>query len=312
MAMTRSWGFHNGEVAVQERAGVLREAARLSGMLAPTSLEGGAGRFLGERDFAVLTAQDQRGRLWTSPVVGAPGFLDGDGTLLRVHARPDADDPLHDAPTGQAAGLIAIDFGTRRRFRVNGALGLSTTGELEIEVDQAYGNCPQFIQQRRLDPGASTAAASDRPASLTTALSTEQADVIRRADTFFLGTRHPDRGADASHRGGTAGFVRIEGNSLWWPDYAGNNMFNSLGNLAADGRSALLFIDFTRGVALHLSGSATVEWLAPGSPGDDGGTGRRVRFDVRQVLERQRSTLKATPANPYRRNPPLSEARTAG
>ena len=57
-------------------------------------------------------------------------------------------------------------------------------------------------------------------------------------ETFFLGTTHPDRGVDTSHRGGPAGFVRVEDGALWWPDYPGNNMFNSFGNLAVDDTAA--------------------------------------------------------------------------
>jgi len=53
--------------------------------------------------------------------------------------------------------------------------------------------------------------------------------MIAASDTFFLGTTHPVRGSDASHRGGPAGFVRVDGDQLWWPDYPGNNLFNSFG-----------------------------------------------------------------------------------
>jgi hypothetical protein len=77
--------FHEGELAVQQLAGVRAEADRLSGMLAPPHL-GGAARFLGERTFAALTGRDAEGRLWTSPLVGPPGFLDAEATTLRVRS----------------------------------------------------------------------------------------------------------------------------------------------------------------------------------------------------------------------------------
>ena len=107
--------------------------------------------------------------------------------------------------------------------------------------------------------------------------------MIESADTFFLGTTHPDSGNDASHRGGPPGFVRVTGDGLWWPDYPGNNMFNSFGNLAVDPTAALLFVDFGTGRTLQLSGTATVDWRAP-AEGDDGATGRRVRFTTRRVV----------------------------
>ena len=80
-------GFHEGELAVQEKAGVLTEARRLSGMLAPADLTGGAGLFLAAQTFAVITGRDGRGRLWTSPLVGPAGFLVGDGPKLDIARR---------------------------------------------------------------------------------------------------------------------------------------------------------------------------------------------------------------------------------
>ena len=98
---------------------------------------------------------------------------------------------------------------------------------------------------------------------------------MQSSDTFFLGTTHPEYGNDTSHRGGPAGFVRADQHVLSWPDFPGNNMFNSLGNLAVDPSAALLFVDFTTGSALQLSGTAAVQWL------DDE---RSVRFGVHDVV----------------------------
>jgi predicted pyridoxine 5'-phosphate oxidase superfamily flavin-nucleotide-binding protein len=282
--------FHDGELAVQQHAGVRGQASRLTGMLAPPDLSGGASLFLAERDLVVLTARDREGRLWTTPIPGPHGFLDGDETTLKVHAGPTG--PLADLPAGQPVGMIAIDFATRRRLRVNGTL-VTTGGGLEVAVEQAYGNCPQYIQQRHLVPAQATAPQPDTT-------------LIEHADTFFLGTIHPSRGADASHRGGSPGFVRVEDGDLWWPDYHGNNMFNSLGNLAVDSTAALLFLDFTTGATLHLSGNAVVEWITPGTPGDDDSTGRRVRFTPTATATGS-VPVRAAALIPYHRNPGLSD-----
>jgi hypothetical protein len=117
-----------------------------------------------------------------------------------------------------------------------------------------------------------------------TSLAAGDQALIEAADTFLLGTTHPERGNDASHRGGTPGFVRVEGGELWWPDYPGNNMFNSLGNLAVDPAAALLFADFGSGRTLHLSGTAAVDWTGPGAARDDRDTGRRIRFTPQCVV----------------------------
>src|ERR1700754_2750043 len=105
-------GFHEGERAVQTRAGVTGEAARLEGMLGPPRLGGGARRFLADQEFAVLTACDASGRLWTSPLVAPEGFLSvaGSGDVLAVAALPAAGDPLRDMPAGQSVGMVAIDL----------------------------------------------------------------------------------------------------------------------------------------------------------------------------------------------------------
>jgi uncharacterized protein len=289
--------FHDGELAVQQRAGVQREAGRLAGLLGEPHLGGGIGSFLADRELAVITARDSGHRLWTSPLTGAPGFLQAHGGVLTVAAAPRETDPLWRLSAGQPVGLIAIEFATRRRVRVNGVLAQAGPDGLEIEVEQAFGNCPKYIQQRNVQ---SIAAVPEAGSVRRDRLSAEDGALIARADTFFLGTVHPQRGADASHRGGTPGFVRVDGSQLWWPDYPGNNMFNSFGNLAVDDSAALLFLDFAEGRALQLSGTAVLEWTDRGTPGDDGGTGRRVHMHPQAVVV-SASGLRARPpvASPY-------------
>jgi hypothetical protein len=130
--------------------------------------------------------------------------------------------------------------------------------------------------------------------------------LIEAADTFFLGTTHATSGNDASHRGGPRGFVRVAEGRLWWPDYPGNNMFNSFGNLSADPTAALLFMDFGAGVTLQLSGRATVRWGAETTASDDALTGRRVEFVPQQVISTSMPALRETDHAPYPENPPLT------
>ncbi len=277
-------GFHSGELAVQQHAGVQAQAARLARMVGRAELRAGTAAFLADATFAALTARDGAGRLWTSPLLARAGFLHADGaSALRIGASLSSADPLHSLPTGQPAGLVVIDFATRRRVRINGFLTASDDSGMSLEVDQAYGNCPQYIQQRDIiisenprPPARAVVYSGDR-------LRESDIHLIESADTFFLGTTHPESGNDASHRGGPAGFVRATAGGLWWPDYPGNNMFNSFGNLAVDPTAALLFVDFPAGNALQISGTATVDWDVP-IEGEDGQTGRRVRFTPQQVV----------------------------
>jgi uncharacterized protein len=276
-------GFHEGEVATQRRAGVEAAAKRLENMLRAHRFSPGAAQFLAAQRFVAMTGRDDAGVLWVSPLSGQPGFLQGVDDTLRIAAVPREGDPLHRMAVGQQVGLIAIDFATRRRMRINGSLTEIDDAGLVVHVDQAYGNCPQYIHRRDVNVAAVTAP-SEKP-RYATSLSAADQDMIAASDTFFLGTTHPSRGSDASHRGGPAGFVRVEGpGRLWWPDYPGNNMFNSFGNLAVDDEAALLFVDFATGDSVQLSGTAEVQWTGAGVDGDDGGVGRRVGFSVGSVV----------------------------
>ncbi|WP_375503245.1 hypothetical protein [uncultured Jatrophihabitans sp.] len=107
-------GFHVGELAVQERAGVRESAARLARLLDPADLDGGLRRFLALQRFAALTALGVDGLLWNSPLVGPAGFLAGHGSELTVAALPRAGDPLVSLAAGAEIGLVDIDLPARR------------------------------------------------------------------------------------------------------------------------------------------------------------------------------------------------------
>jgi predicted pyridoxine 5'-phosphate oxidase superfamily flavin-nucleotide-binding protein len=278
-------------------------------MLVPVGLRGGVLRFLADRNFAVLTGRDSAGHRWISPLSGTPGFLhSGVPSTLDIDAAPAVGDPLSGIEPGQPVGVVVVEFATRRRVRINGTLTSVGPHRLSIEVDQAYGNCPQYIQQRVLNPAAVTTRIDDPQVRRGHRLQAADIALIRGADTFFIGSGHPVRGADASHRGGPAGFVRVGNGELWWPDYRGNNMFNTLGNLAVDPTAALLFPDFSTGRTLQLSGTATTEWTTPGRPGDDDATGRIVHFTVDHLVAGHLLSLHAQAAISYHANPVLSSS----
>jgi predicted pyridoxine 5'-phosphate oxidase superfamily flavin-nucleotide-binding protein len=269
-------GFHAGELAVQRRAGVEAEAARLTGMLAAPDLRGGLGRFLAGRTYAAMTARATDGRLWVSPLTGPAGFLAVTGpTTLEIAAAPGPPDPLAGLRAGQPVGLLVIEYAARRRARINGTLVTVGRDGLGVEVAEAYGNCPQYIPPRVLVVD-SHESATDRPAR--TALDAGDRRLVEAADSFVFGTTHLERGNDASHRGGRPGFVDVDsdGTVISWPDFPGNQMFNSFGNLEVDPSAALLFVDWTTGATLHLSGTAAVAWRSPDA--------RKVAFTVEAAV----------------------------
>jgi predicted pyridoxine 5'-phosphate oxidase superfamily flavin-nucleotide-binding protein len=142
-----------------------------------------------------------------------------------------------------------------------------------VRVDQSFGNCPQYIQARAPEfVGGAAPAPAPRPEGAH--LSADAQALIRRADTFFIATAAPGAhagdpasGVDVSHRGGKPGFVRVTQENgrtvLTAPDFAGNSFFNTLGNIAANPRAGLAFIDFTTGDVLQLTGTAAVVWDGP-------------------------------------------------
>ncbi|EID17246.1 Pyridoxamine 5''-phosphate oxidase [Mycolicibacterium phlei RIVM601174] len=169
-------GFHEGELAVQARAGVREQAARLGrGMLAAPDLNGSIGAFLAARQFAVVSARDDDGRLWTSPLHAEPGFLDGRDRTLRVAARPAPGDPLHSLTAGRPVGMLAIDFANRRRVRVNGTVSDADSGALVIDVDRPTATArdsfshaifhPRRRRRPRTSPAPPPSTPSRRPSS---------------------------------------------------------------------------------------------------------------------------------------------------
>src|SRR5215470_18087140 len=142
--------FHWGERAVQRRAGVERTAAQVGrNILSFVPAEFGA--FLGRQPFVVVAGQDQDGRVWASLIAGGAGFAraTSDRQIL-LAGMPAAGDPLEGALERQQAriGVLAIEFGTRQRIRLNGVAQRTGEGIL-LAVAEAYANCPKFIQRRR-------------------------------------------------------------------------------------------------------------------------------------------------------------------
>ena len=187
---------------------------------------------------------------------------------------------------GSNVGILGIEFATRRRNRANGRI-FERDKRLSVAVTQAFGNCPQYIHEREWRHVPRSFGAVRRGSALDDAM----ADLIKLSDTFFIGSGMGDastdrrEGLDASHRAGEPGFVRvIDGNTIEFPDYAGNQYFNTIGNLLIDPRCGLLFIDFERGGMLQLTGRVSIDWSPDAA--DDPGARRMVRVAVEDAVLR--------------------------
>ena len=299
--------YHEGERAVQRAAGEVAIADQ-NGVVITATILGGARPFLHKQFMAVLASVDAQGMPWSSVLWGEPGFVQVDGaSALAIAMPPDRRDPLDplwdNIAANPAIGMLFIELGSRRRYRINGSVqGLDEEG-LRIVVREAYPNCPRYIQRRHLRAidGESQPALLDEGG----ALQGSARDIIRRADTVFVASSHAQAGADVSHRGGNPGFVQLLGEGrLRLPDYPGNSLFNTFGNLSVDPRVGLCIPDFDGQRLLQLCGRARILFDQPDPGGLSAGTGRFWEIDVERWLLRcmprrlDWEYLDASPFNP--------------
>lgn len=289
---------HEGEAALQERAGVRAGAEAAGRRVIRDFMPDQHRRFFEELPFLVVGSLDAVDRPWASILVGRPGFLASpDPRTLTIDAVPAFGDPLAGAlAEGSPLGLLGIQPETRRRNRMNGTVAAVDGRRVTVRVGQSFGNCPQYIQARapRLT-AAPESVAEPRPVHRGGAVLTERDRLmVEAADTFFIATAAPGaragdpvRGVDVSHRGGRPGFVGVaeaaSASVLTVPDFLGNFYFNTLGNIALNPAAGLLFVDFDTGDALMLSGEAEVVWDGPEVEAFAGAE-RLLRFRLRESL----------------------------
>ncbi|KQV61247.1 hypothetical protein ASC95_04950 [Pelomonas sp. Root1217] len=258
--------FHAGEVAVQSRIGVAERMAEVGRRVVRDHMPEQHQRFYEQLPLMLAGSVDPAGRPWATVLVGPPGFVQApDAWHLTFAATPIPGDPAAAGMTaGSPLGLLGIELHTRRRNRVNGELLAAGPEGLRLRVSQTVGNCPQYIQGREVQWMRDAADTRPRAVERLSQLDGDAAWLIAAADTLFVATHAGAAGADVSHRGGPAGFVMQEDErTLLVPDYSGNRMFMTLGNLQLDGRAGLLFIDFERGDLLTLTGRAEIVWDGP-------------------------------------------------
>ncbi|MEX3011014.1 pyridoxamine 5'-phosphate oxidase family protein [Hoeflea sp. TYP-13] len=281
--------FHAGEQMVQERLGV-RDIEYWARQVVRDHLPEQHRAFHTALPFLVVAARDDRNRPWATILTGPQRFVHSpDPRHLVINARPVKGDALEGAfKNGSEIGVLGIELATRRRNRVNGKVENADADGLTFAVDQSFGNCPQYIRERawhRIDSNSAGNPWRGRE------LTDHQQAVVSSADTFFIASgyrgegENPAFGMDASHRGGDPGFVEVlDARRIRFPDYAGNNHFNTIGNIIADPRAGFLFIDFTTGSLLQMTGSATVDWDS-----DDisrfPGARRLLTLEIEEIVE---------------------------
>ncbi|WP_085907861.1 2Fe-2S iron-sulfur cluster-binding protein [Kiloniella majae] len=270
--------FHEGELAVQRRLGVLENVHHYAPKFVRNFLPDQHREFYGQLSQIVIGSLDQKGRPWASMVIGQSGFITSpDRETLVIDNAPLPGDPLSEnLEIGSPLGFLGIEFHTRRRNRLAGkVLGRTDRKGFSVKVDQSFGNCPQYIQARMpVDDEKSNSKVlqtiGQNSGNLSESLSKTAKGIIGKADTFFIASAYfPDNsdhrfGVDVSHRGGKPGFLKVvDDERLLFPDFPGNNHFNTLGNIEVYPKAGILVPDFETGDLLYITGQAEVIWDGP-------------------------------------------------
>ncbi|MCV9935683.1 pyridoxamine 5'-phosphate oxidase family protein [Boseaceae bacterium BT-24-1] len=271
--------FHEGELEAQARAGESSRGAGIRDFMPDQHRD-----FFALLPYLFAAGRDAQGKPIATILTGPEGFVISPApNALAIAALPGPDDPANAAlNAGAPIGLLGLDLRTRRRNRANGIISARDGNGLRIAVTQSFGNCAKYIQLRQhtFAPAAASTAAEEL-----TSLDGAARDLILRSDTLFIASGS-DSGLDISHRGGRPGFVRIKGDRLTVPDFAGNSYFNTFGNLLREPATALLFIDFARGDLLQLQGMAEIVWGGPELAGLDGAK-RLMHIEVTRAWRRK-------------------------
>lgn len=177
---------------------------------------------------------------------------------------------------------LSIDLATRDRVKLAGRLlagtvvrapgaewkeeagfGEATEGRVNVrmfmQVDESLGNCPKYLNKKQIYPRLGRA---PRLVSDDLPLPDEAIQLLNKADLFFLSSTDGST-MDTNHRGGPRGFVRVltnsheDGVTLIYPEYSGNRLYQTLGNLHVHPLVGVCVPDLDDGTgdALYLTGS---------------------------------------------------------
>ena len=283
--------FHKGELQAQAKAGV-GDVAKWAGGFIRDYLPEQHRAFHTSLPFLVVAGGDENGQTWITLFDGPDGFTSSpDPRKINLNKKLDTSDPLAMSfANGTDIGVLGIELASRRRNRFSGHVTQDASG-YTINIHQTFGNCPQYIHERNWTR-APKAEVAEPLKGFT--LTPDQIVRIGRADTMFIGSGQFDapgaisNGYDASHRGGAPGFVEVvDSTHLQIPDYAGNNFFNTIGNIISNPHIGLMFVDFETGGLLHITGRATIDWDLKST--HDPNALRMINVEIDAVIDRPKA-----------------------
>ncbi|KXJ97087.1 hypothetical protein Micbo1qcDRAFT_155852, partial [Microdochium bolleyi] len=198
---------------------------------------------------------------------------------------------------GKLMAGLAIDLETRDRVKFAGkmiggsmtsyAAATATTGDspkagevqVAFHVLETLGNCPKYLNKKHITPHVPSPeliyhSSAQQPAAGEggVVLPPAARELLDRADMFFLSSKHGTESMDVNHRGGPPGFMRVSQQerrddgktttttttSLVYPEFSGNNLYQTLGNLRRDPQVGICVPDYDTGNVLYVTGTAEV------------------------------------------------------
>ncbi|KAH8811284.1 oxidoreductase FAD/NAD(P)-binding protein [Xylogone sp. PMI_703] len=266
----------------------MHKIMNVSGQMNPASpfLSPGAGYMVRQAPLLALGAVDAQNRPWTSVWGGMQGFAapvaeSTIGISTAVDARYDPvvqtllgesgdGEVIQPKGKGKMVGGLTIDLEYRSRVKLYGRMkaGVLTADEknegvgeaqLLVRIDESLGNCPKYLNKKRIIPSIPTPKLiSDSPQ-----LPPQAVSLLEKADLFFISSSNGQKDMDTNHRGGPPGFVRVVSNDkdgavIVYPEYSGNRLYQTLGNLQTTPLAGLAVPDFDTGDVLYLTGRTEI------------------------------------------------------
>ena len=144
-------------------------------------------------------------------------------------------------------------------------------------------NCSNGERQLQLKYGTQSRAQGFYDNQMLQKLNPEMVDFIAKQQMVFISTADARGNCDTSFRGGDPGFVKVlNETTIVYPEYRGNGVYASLGNIVDNPHIGLLFIDFFEHcIGLHVNGTATIEQEVDGV--SDSRAERWVRITVEEA-----------------------------
>lgn len=286
MAFFEAMPFHEGEQQMHKLLNVPDYGNPTTMMLTPQ-----AAFLLQRAPLLAIGTLDSDNRPWTSLWGGYTGFSEslGGGIIGTRTIVDGVHDPVVQALVGNAkdgemvqgeqkmvAGLT-IDLMTRKRVKIFGRMIAGTMGEVDVDyedgakptdgapekaaqiqlitkIEQSLGNCPKYLNQYDIKP----ALVVSKLAYQGPELSSDAKQLINKSDMFYLSSSVEDD-MDTNHRGGPPGFVRILSDTeIVYPEYSGNRLYQSLGNLLVNPKIGITFPDYETGDVLYITGTVDV------------------------------------------------------